>query len=291
MGVLEFHDGPVIAIQDGLLVVLIAANVELGLKSYWRRRVRVDLEREISDSGILKSYAILAQALREMPNAPAATIEVVNRNGSVVRRFEIARSLVLRELDRRGALATAGSKQTFFEYATEPDALVFMGDPHFNAASLAIEPSAWSQLESCLHHGVCVEVDGALATDQEVLDGLMWMIVRFDPGSEEALRIVRAWKPRRLVEQALEALISGLPDTEAVGWIDVLTGAMSRRDQPAIEAAFAQATDASRWRIARGIVRLIQDEWIDADDEARLRALMAAEEDARVDEVVMNAIG
>lgn len=291
MGVLEFHDGPVIAVEDGLLVVLMAANVELGLKAYWRRRVRTDFESEIAESHILKSYALFADACRRMPNAPCALIEVENRKGRVVRRFEVDRESVLRELDRRGAMETAGSTQAFFAYAKHPEALAFLGDPPFDEASLAVEPSAWSQLESCLRHGVRTEVDDALASDVEVLDGLMWMIVNFEPGSEDALRIVRAWKPERLVTRALEALTQELPNAEQSGWIDVLTRAISRRDQPAIEAAFVAATDASRWKIARGIVALIQDAWIDENDEARLRGLMAAAKDAHVDEVVMGGIG
>lgn len=291
MGVLEFHDGPVIAVEDGLLVVLMAADVELGLRAYWRRRVRRDFESKIAEAGTLKSHALFAEACRRMPNAPCALIEVENRKGRVVRRFVVERESVLRELDRRGAMEAEGSTQTFFAYATQPEALPFLGDPPFDAASLAIEPSAWSQLESCLRHGVRIEVDDALACDEEVLDGLMWMIVNFEPGSEDALRIVRAWKPERLVTRALEALAHEPPDAEHSGWIDVLTRAISRRDQPAIEAAFAAATDASRWKFARGIIALIQDAWIDENDEARLRALMAAAKDAHVDEVVVSAIG
>jgi hypothetical protein len=297
MPILDLYDGPVVQIEGGELIVLMAADSERGLSAYWQRPIRADIATELIDGDILQLYRNMARLCRMMPNAPYAELEVRNRHDRVIRRHCVDRELILCELDRRAAREQAGSEQEGIEYAMEPEALVFLGDPPIDERLLTLPPSAWSRLEASMHgRRRSTSLDGRAhlveALGEEAIEGLMACVVECWPSTEQARRVIQILRPRALFERSLEKLLGDIPDDEAGGWMDVfLASVTSHRDEADLEAAFARARPEVRWRLARGFVALIRDRWSDKEEEARLRAIMAAAQDAAVDEVVLNEIG
>ena len=296
MPILDYYDGPVVQVEGGELIVLMAADLERGLRAYWQRPLRADVASELVDGAIVQLYRNMARLCRAMPNAPCAELEVRNRHDRVIRRHCVDRELILRELDRRAALEQAGSEQAGIEYAMEPEALVFLGDPPIDETLLTLPPSAWSRLEASMHGSRrSTSLDGRAhlveALGEEAIEGLMACVVERWPSAEQARRVLQILRPRVLFERSLEKLLGDIPDDELSGWMDVfLASVTSRRDEADLEAAFARARPEVRWKLARGFVALIRDRW-NKEEEARLRAIMAAAQDASVDEVVLNEIG
>ena len=129
------------------------------------------------------------------------------------------------------------------------------------------------------------------ALGEEAIEGLMTLVLQAG-FAEQARGVLQVLRPRVLFERSLEKLLDDIPDDELSGWLDVFLASVTRRrDEADLEAAFAQARPEVRWRLARGFVALIQDQWMGKEDEARLRRIMADVHDAHVDEVVMSAIG
>jgi hypothetical protein len=244
----------------------------------------------------LQLYRNMARLCRMMPNAPYAELEVRNRHDRVIRRHCVDRELILCELDRRAAREEAGSEQEGIEYAMEPEALVFLGDPPIDETLLTLPPSAWSRLEASMHgRRRSTSLDGRAhlveALGEEAIEGLMTLVLQAG-FAEQARGVLQVLRPRVLFERSLEKLLDDIPDDELSGWLDVFLASVTRRrDEADLEAAFAQARPEVRWRLARGFVALIQDQWMGKEDEARLRRIMADVHDAHVDEVVMSAIG
>ena len=296
MPILDFYDGPVVQIEGGELIVLMAADLERGLRAYWQRPIRADVATELIDGDILQLYRNMARLCRMMPNAPYAELEVRNRHDRVIRRHCVDRELILCELDRRAAREQAGSEQEGIEYAMEPEALVFLGDPPIDERLLTLPPSAWSRLEASMHgRRRSTSLDGRAhlveALGEEAIEGLMTLVLQAG-FAEQARGVLQVLRPRVLFERSLEKLLDDIPDDELSGWLDVFLASVTRRrDEADLEAAFAQARPEVRWRLARGFVALIQDQWMGKEDEARLRRIMADVHDAHVDEVVMSAIG
>jgi hypothetical protein len=296
MPILDLYDGPVVQIEGGELIVLMAADLERGLRAYWQRPIRADIATELIDGDILQLYRNMARLCRMMPNAPYAELEVRNRHDRVIRRHCVDRELILCELDRRAAREEAGSEQEGIEYAMEPEALVFLGDPPIDERLLTLPPSAWSRLEASMHgRRRSTSLDGRAhlveALGEEAIEGLMTLVLQAG-FAEQARGVLQVLRPRVLFERSLEKLLDDIPDDELSGWLDVFLASVTRRrDEADLEAAFAQARPEVRWRLARGFVALIQDQWMGKEDEARLRRIMADVHDAHVDEVVMSAIG